>query len=109
METIATEQRRLYSATEKTMLLEAYKNSGQIAKQWCTENNIGLSTLQRWLKNDRKQTNTQPVQSWVPVVAAKEEKSDVLTIQIGNFNISVAKNTDIELLSTVLKVMRQVC
>jgi len=50
METVTRAKRKSYSAAEKSLLLEAYKTSGLSCKQWCTENHIGLSTLQRWMQ-----------------------------------------------------------
>jgi transposase-like protein len=109
METVTREKRRSYSATEKTLLLEGYKTSGLSCKQWCTENHIGLSTLQRWMQKDWKQKTPQPQQTWIPVVTAAEEKTEILSIQAGPFTVPVAANTDMKLLVSVLAVIRELC
>ena len=104
-----TSKRRTYSSDEKALLLEAYKSNGILRKQWCKENGIGLSTLQRWLQQEKRQMNSDPVQSWVPVVATAPEKSDTLEIQIGKCTISVDNMTDLKLLAAVLCVVVEVC
>lgn len=80
MEITTTSKRKTYSDTEKTVLLEAYKSSGIVKKQWCKENAIGLSTLERWLKQEKKQTQPQPIQNWIPLVRTAPETSDKLEI-----------------------------
>jgi len=72
-----TSKRRTYSSDEKALLLEAYKSNGILRKQWCKENGIGLSTLQRWLQQEKRQMNSDPVQSWVPVVAKSNKNLNV--------------------------------
>lgn len=108
METIATSKRRTYSSAEKTMLLEEYKTSGASKKQWCKERGIGLSTLHKWLQNDKNLTNPQDVETWVQVTVTPET-TDTLPVQIGKFTIPIAKHTDLELLSRVLKVVMELC
>lgn len=102
-------ERRIYSAAEKTNLLEMYKTSGSLKKEWCEENTIGLSTLQKWLRDEKKQEKTPNVQTWVPVVAIAPKKSDRLSVQIGKITIPVDQHTDMHLLSSVLKVVIGIC
>ena len=109
MKPTAKSQHRRYSVAEKSSLLEAYKTSGALKKQWCTENNIGLSTLQKWLCEDKKQKQPPNVQTWVPVITITLEKSDKLPVQIGKFTIPVDQHTDMQLLSSVLKVVIGIC
>jgi transposase-like protein len=109
MEATATYKRKTYCDAEKSSLLEAYKQSDKSKKQWCKENGIGLSTLHKWLQNDKNLTKPQDVQAWVPVITITPETDDGLLIQIGKFSIPVAKHTDVQLLSTVLKVMIDLC
>ena len=104
-----TGKRKTYSKTEKTLLLETYKSSGKKKKQWCQENGLGLSTLERWHQQEKKQTRPQPVQSWIPVMATAPEASKVLEIQIGKCKISVDDKTDKKLLADVLSVLVEVC
>ena len=106
--TIKRKHRRC-SAVEKSSLLEAYKTSGALKKQWCTENDIGLSTLQKWLREDKRQEQPPNVQAWVPVIAITPEKAGKLPVQIGKFTIPVDQHTDMQLLSSVLKVMIGIC
>lgn len=109
MEPNKKRERRIYSATEKASLLEKYKTSSSLKKEWCEENNIGLSTLQKWLRDEKKQEQTQAVQTWVPVVTITPKNSDRLSVQIGKITIPVDQHTDMHLLSSVLKVVIGIC
>jgi transposase-like protein len=109
MEITATHKRKTYCDEEKRSLLEAYIQSGTSKKLWCKENGIGLSTLHKWLQHNKNLTKPQGVQAWVPVVTVTPENTDELLVQIGKCTIPVAKHTDVQLLSTVLKVIINVC
>jgi transposase-like protein len=109
METVTRQKRKNYSAAEKALLVDTYKTSGLSCKQWCTENHIGLSTLQRWMRKDYKQKTPQPQQTWIPVVTVPKEKAEMLSVQAGPFTVQVAAHTDMKLLVSVLTVMREVC
>ena len=109
MEATATHKRKLYCNAEKRSLIEAYTQSGTSKKLWCKENGIGLSTLHKWLQNDKNLTKPQDLQAWVPVITVTPETADGLQIQIGKFTIPVAKHTDVQLLSNVLKMMIDLC
>ncbi|GEM_PF-2687976 len=109
MEKATRQKRKSYSAAEKALLVETYRTSGLSCKQWCTENRIGLSTLQRWIQKEWKPKTPQPQQTWIPVVTATQEKAEILSIQAGPFTIPIAANTDMKLLVSVLTVMRELC
>jgi transposase-like protein len=109
METTAAHKRKTYCNAEKRSLLEAYKQSGISKKLWCKENGIGLSTLHKWLQNDKNLTKPYDVQAWVPVITVTPKTADGIQIQIGKFSIPVAKHTDVQLLFTVLKVIIDLC
>jgi len=109
MEIITRRKHKNYSITEKALLVNTYRTSGLPCKQWCIENHIGLSTLQRWMREDFKQKTSQPQQTWIPVVTATEKKAETLSIQAGPFIIPVAFNTDMKLLVSVLGVIRELC
>ena len=63
MKVTARHKRKTYCDAEKKSLLEAYKQSGTSKKLWCKENGIGLSTLHKWLQNDKNLTKPQDVQA----------------------------------------------
>ncbi len=109
MEATATHKRKTYCNAEKRSLLDAYKQSGTSKKLWCKENGISLSTMHKWLQNDKNLTKSQDVQAWVPIITVTPENTDELLVQIGKCTIPVAKHTDVQLLSTVLKVIINVC
>lgn len=109
MENKTTNKRKSYSAVEKAAIMAAYKASGLSKREWCQENSIGVSTLQRWLQYEKKQDPLQPVQSWIPVIQAAPERSASLEIQIGKCKIAVDAKTDKKLLTMVLGVLVEVC
>lgn len=109
METILNSKRRRYSDAKKAALIEDYKHSQLLKKQWCEKNGIGLSTLHRWLQNDDKLANEHSIQTWMPIIPTAQEKPAILPVQIGKFNVPVDKNTDLELLSMVMKVLNELC
>ena len=103
------EKQKRYSAAERKILLETYKASGLKKREWCQENTLGLSTLQRWLQQENKQTQAQPVQSWLPVKQVVTAQLDSLDIHIGKCKIAVDMKTDKQLLATVIGVLVEVC
>jgi len=107
--TITNKRKKTYSAGEKAALLAAYKASGLSKKEWCQDNAIALSTLQRWLQHEKKQDQPQPVQNWVSVIQAGPKRSASLDIQIGKCKIAVDTKTDKTLLAAVLGVLVEVC
>lgn len=108
METVTRRKHKNFSAAEKALLVNTYKTSGLSCKQWCTENHIGLSTLQRWMREEREQKTFQPQQTWIPVVTVTE-KAETLSVQAGVFTIPIAVNTDMKILANVLGVIRELC
>lgn len=109
MEIVKKRRHRNYSSVEKTLLLEEYKASDVSKKDWCEEKDIGLSTLQRWLENEKELDKSTNVQAWASIVTVAPEKSAVLPVQIGRFTIPVDQYTDMHLLSSVLKVVIGIC
>lgn len=109
MKSTTKRKQRRYSAVEKASLLEAYKTSGTLKKQWCIENGIAPSTLHKWLGEEKKQDQSLNVQTWIPIVTITPEKSNILPVQIGKFTIPVDRYTDMQLLSAVLKVVIEAC
>lgn len=105
---VTIKKRKTYSDAEKAFLLEAYKSSNTVRKEWCKEKGIGLSTLDRWLQQEKKQIQP-PIQSWIPVTTTTPQPSKTLEIQIGKCKIAVDHTIDKQLLATVLGVMVEVC
>ena len=109
MKSTAKRKHIRYSAVEKASLLEAYKTSGILKRHWCKENGIAPSTLHKWLGEEKKQEQPSNVQAWVPIVTIPSEKSALLPVQVGKITIPVDQHTDMQLLSSVLKVVIAIC
>ena len=101
--------RKTFSTAEKAELLKSYQDSGKAKKTWCKENGLGLSTLQRWLHQENNQINPQPLQNWVSIVPTAPVQSKELEIQIGKCIVPINRQTDLNLLTGVLKVLVEVC
>ena len=98
-------QRKAFSNEDKAALLEAYKSCEKTQKAWCEDNDVSLSTLQRWLSKSKPQA----IQNWLPIVAAAPVKSNGIEIQVGKCNIPINRQADLTLLADVLKVLIEVC
>lgn len=100
--------RRTYSPTEKLDLIKKYRLSGAVRKTWCKENQIGLSTLQRWLKEEITLAEF-PSPKWVSIDTIPLAPKSELNIQAGSFNLSINEKTDLQLLKNVLSILAVVC
>lgn len=109
MQKMKQNKRKAFSDAEKASLLAAYQGSGKTKIYWCKENGIGLSTLQRWLRQNKSQTQIQPPQNWVSVTPTVSEKSKAFEIQIGKCVIAIDHQTDLVFLASILKVLVEVC
>jgi transposase-like protein len=69
-----TKVRRSYTVADKERILQSFQASGQTIKEWCRENEVGLSTLQRWQRTGCQAKLATTAQTWVPVVAIAEKK-----------------------------------
>jgi len=103
------DKRKAFSDAEKAALLKSYQSSGKMKKQWCKENAIGLSTLHRWLRQEKNTITPQPLQCWVPVISAVPEKSKAFEIKIDKYVIPIDHQTDLNFLASVLKVLAEIC
>ena len=102
-------KRKTFSNAEKALLLEAYQTSGKTKNQWCKDNGVGLSTLQRWMYQEKNTTKHQPLQNWIAVVPTVPEKPKNIELQLGKYIIPIDRQTDLDLLESVLKVLVKVC
>jgi len=109
MEKSKPQTRRSYTAADKEWLLQSFQSSGKTSKEWCQENQVGLSTLQRWLRTEGQVNPANTVQTWAPVVAVAENTKSSIVIQSGIFSISVSADTDRKLLAEVLVAVKTVC
>ena len=91
------------------MLLEAYQTSGRTKNQWCKDNRVGLSTLQRWLYQEKNTIKPQSLQNWIAVVPTVLQKPKNIELQLGKCIIPIDRQTDLDLLESVLRVLVKVC
>jgi transposase-like protein len=105
-----TKMRRSYTTADKKRMLQSFQSSGKTSKEWCRENQVGLSTLQRWQRTESQGKVASTVQTWAPVVAVAEPTpKSIIVIQSGTFSISVSADTDRKLLAEVLAAVKTVC
>jgi len=103
-----TNNRKTFTDAEKEALLKSYHDSGKAKKTWCEEARLGLSTLQRWLRQEKSSMNP-PLQNWISVIATAPVPSKDLEIRVGKCTIPIDRQTDLNLLAGVLKVLVEVC
>jgi len=94
---------------EKAELIRSYRDSGKTKKAWCKETGVGLSTLHRWLCQDKSPMNPQPLQNWISVISIAPVPSEDLEIHVGKCTIPIDRQTDLNLLAGVLKILVEVC
>lgn len=104
-----TNNRKTFTNVEKVVLLKSYHDSGKAKKAWCQETGVGLSTLQRWLRQDKSPTNPQPMQNWISLISTAPVPSKDLEIHVGKCTIPIDQQTDLNFLAGVLKVLVEVC
>lgn len=91
METASSQKCRAYSTAERVALLETYKRGGITQKRWCEENNIALSTLHKWLEQDKKQAGSHIMQEWAPVVTIPQTKEIRFFCRLANSRLPWGK------------------
>ena len=109
MEIGKTQKRKKYTKSEKTELLNLYQCSGMSIKVWCEENGIAISTLNKWLKLDKKQAGNEMTQCWAAITVLPQIKGGGVLLQAGKFSIEVKESTDRELLAAVLAMLVPLC
>ena len=94
---------------EKEELIRSYRDSGKTKKAWCKETGVGLSTLHRWLGQNKSPLNPQPLQNWVSIISTAPVPSKDIEIRVGKCTLPIDRQTDLNLLAGVLKVLVEVC
>ena len=109
MEIIKTQKYKRRTEPEKIELLNLYQRSGVSKKAWCEKNGIGVSTLHKWLKHDKKQTNAKVMQNWAAITVLPKARGGSVLLQAGKFSIEVKESTNRELLAAVLAMLVPLC
>ncbi len=92
----------------RTKQVEAYRNSGMIAREWCEENQMSIHTLRYWTRKLSRQETDKNIPQWVSLVQETPASSN-LTIRIGTAVIEVVGGFDPQLLREVIQVLRETC
>lgn len=97
------------SKEEKEKLIEDCKSSALSINEWCVLNSIPRSTMAGWLnakgrKSDKDKKKTKFIEVTQPVIYNTKQDSPIV-IDYKDFNISVHKDTDFELLENTLRVV----
>lgn len=93
-------------------IVQECTSSGLSARKWCAENNIKVTAYQYWHTKIRKQKEQQsdPVWAKISLVQDKDSiKSSRITILYRDFSLEVEKDSDMDLLTKILKAMCAVC
>lgn len=88
------------------------KASGLSARKWCETNNVKITTYQYWCNKIRKQKDKQRDLVWTKTSLDQESfpiKSSKITIRYDDFLLEVEKDSDMSLLTEILKAMSSLC
>ncbi|HEX9061432.1 MAG TPA: hypothetical protein VF941_14725 [Clostridia bacterium] len=85
--------------------IEAYRNSGLTAVNWCIKNNLKISTFKYWVTKLNKEKNKHE-QEWIAVENPVNPVAVMpITIRIGSIFIEVPEKFNHETLRSVIKVL----
>lgn len=93
-----------------------FRESGQTASNWCSDNRINLHTLRYWLKKlggHHKVGSTSPV-NWLSVqmaggTAHQPISGRGIVIRIGEARVEVERGCDLTLLGEVVQTLAALC
>ena len=96
METNVKQSKKQCCSFERAELLLAYRHSGLSKKRMVRAQGVVLSTLGKWLKLEKEQTNNQIVQVLAPVMVSLPPPvwEESILLKAGKFSLTVGKNTD---------------
>lgn len=102
------------SKEQKQQLITAYEASGLSISKWCKENQISTSTFSYWRrsmhwKNNQNEVYGNEDTSFVEISFSDTANASTneIVIEHGDFKVKVTKQTDMSILSGVLKVVKQ--
>jgi len=91
--------------------INEYRSSGLTAKEWCSQNNISLSTLQYWVRSLNKTRlskvdNPTPIFAELPVLTAASFLGTApVTIHMGSIRIEITDSCHPDLLSNLFGIL----
>lgn len=82
------------------------RSSSLTQTEWCRQNEINLNTFRYWCKRLKKLENTDVRNTaFVALQPAKVPVGNAIHIRVGSAEIEVGHETDMELLSDVVRVL----
>jgi len=102
-----TERRQQWKAR-----IEAYKDSGLSAKEFCKQQNMSTRQLYYWLRKETLKEQTGNTVQWLSVSLSGQEDtslSSFLTVKVGPAVIEVREGFNEKLLLDVVKVLSTLC
>lgn len=88
--------------------IEAYRNSGLSATQWCKEEGIAVHKLRYRITKLNKENEVQPAEiKWTSVIPKNiiEESPSLLKVIIGNSTIEISSGFDSDTFESVVKIL----
>lgn len=91
--------------------VDAFKASGQSAKEWCEANNLKINQLRYWLRKLRStDVSTMKHPQWLSVELDNPPEvpiqNNTLVVRVGKVSIEVKPGFDPSLLSDVVKTLK---
>ena len=103
-----------YTDVQIEKMVKKYKESGVGKTIFAKQEKIGINTLNKWLDDiENAEVETPKFMKVTKTLESKEmlgsKKSEVVKIQFKDFKITVEDSVSEELLSRVLKVVKELC
>ena len=91
------------------LTIQECRSSGVSVRKWCQQNDVSEASYYYYLKKIRQSIIEEGAdsQNFFPVVLEKQSKNDPELIEItkGDIHIQLPDDTDIDLLTNILKVL----
>ena len=86
--------------------VEACRSSGLTVAQWCSENNVAVSTYYSWQKKLFQNLVVPTDVCFAELPAAVSESPKTVTIRCRDFTIELDSSTDSPVLRTVIEALK---
>ena len=98
------------SKEEKIKIVAKQKASNIPQRKWCDANNVNFHSFKSWIKFYNEKTNLDSTSNWIKAIPSKTSiigtQTAVIKITTGNVTIEIENDFHEEVLSKILKVVK---
>lgn len=98
-----------YRLREWSQIIQAVQNSGLSKREFCRQNGISERQYYYWLKKLREAVTETAPPHLVHLEESAPKSEDILRIQIGQADLRLPVNTDMEAVAAILRALQQLC